>query len=278
MFETVPTALGEIAAHITGPDPATAPNLILLHANPGDHRDFDSVVAELADTWAIAAIDWPGYGRSTVTDPLAVSAAGLAEAAVTVWDALAANGFHRPIVLGNSVGGYAAIRLAQRRPNDVAAVVLVQSAGLSPNTVMTRSMFRIMGNRRVARAVVAPLARAYLGPPKRGGTQAVYDRARQIPMDPARLDVYRSVWHSFADPRLDLRAQDPALPHVPVQVVWGRYDPVNPWPINRRGIARVLPHAEVHVLPTRHEPFCERPELFLDTVTPFLARHAGMAA
>ncbi|WP_433526747.1 alpha/beta fold hydrolase [Nocardia pseudovaccinii] len=272
------TPLGEVCVHITGPDPATAPNLLLLHANPGDHRDFDPITSELAETYAIAAVDWPGYGRSTVSDPQSVTADGLADVAEIVWDALSTNGFRNATVIGSSVGGYAAIRLAQRRPDEMTGLVLVQSAGFTPATAMTRAVSRIMGNRRVARAVVGPSARAYLGPLRRGGVRAVYDRARRIAADRTRLDVYRSVWRSFADPNLDLRAQAPLLAGVPALVVWGKYDPINPWLLNRRGITRILPHADVAVLPTRHEPFCEQPELFLEAITPFLHRHAGMAS
>ncbi|WP_167487980.1 alpha/beta fold hydrolase [Nocardia terpenica] len=276
MLHTVATALGVVAVHIGGADPVTAPNLLLLHANPGDHRDFDAIAGELGRRWAIAAVDWPGYGESPVDDPLAVTAEELAEVAVAVWDSLAAGGFHDVTVLGNSVGGYAAIRLAQRRPGAVVGLVLVQSAGFAPLNILTRTMFRVMGARGVAGWAVAPSARAYLGPPRRDGIRAIYGRAKRIRRDPTRLDVYRSVWRSFGDPRLDLRAEAPLLAEVPILVVWGRFDPINPWPLNRRGIAKVLPHAEVVVLPTRHEPFAQDPRRFLDAVTPFLIRRAGM--
>ncbi|WP_225725313.1 MULTISPECIES: alpha/beta fold hydrolase [unclassified Nocardia] len=278
MIHYVPTELGQIAVHMTGRDPSDAPNLLLLHANPGDHRDFDQIVPALAKRWSIAAVDWPGYGQSTVLDPLSVTAGRLADVTGRVWDALAAMGFRTVTVIGNSVGGYAAIRLAECRPGAVAGLVLVQSAGFAPLNAMTRTMFRVMGNRGVALRTVAPLARAYLGALDRGGVRTVYERAEMIPADPVRLDVYCSVWRSFAEPRLDLRRRAPILPDIPVRVVWGKFDPINPWVVNRRGIAAALPHAEVVLLPTRHEPFCERPDLFLDAVTPFLDQRAGIGS
>jgi|TARA_Y100000589_G_scaffold112457_5_gene106908 pimeloyl-ACP methyl ester carboxylesterase len=36
---------------------------LLLHANPGDSRDFEAVSAALADYGRVIALDWPGYGR-----------------------------------------------------------------------------------------------------------------------------------------------------------------------------------------------------------------------
>ena len=38
--------------------------LLLLHANPGDSRDFDPVIPALAQRHRVLALDWPGYGRS----------------------------------------------------------------------------------------------------------------------------------------------------------------------------------------------------------------------
>ncbi len=272
---TVPTDMGEVAVHLTGRLPGSAPGLLLLHANPGDHRDFDLIVPTLARKWAVAAVDWPGYGQSTVNHPSMATADGLCDVATRVWDALSAHGFHDVTIIGNSVGGYAALRVAERRPDAVAGLVLVQSAGFTPLNVLTRSMFRVMSNRWFARYAVGLGARSYLG--GRGGTRAVYERAARIQKHPERLRVYRAIWRSFADPRLDLRSRAPVIPEIPVQVVWGKYDPMNPWLLNKRGIARALPHAEVAVLAARHEPFCECPELFLDTVTPFLNLRADLS-
>lgn len=276
MIYHVSTNLGKVAVHISGQDPAQSPGLMLLHANPGDHRDFEQVIPYLAPKWAVAAVDWPGYGYSPVIDGTSVTARGLAEVAIQVHDALVSKYFRPVSLIGNSIGGYAAIRLAQHRPEHVTGLVLVQSAGFVPVNPLTRLLFRAMGSRSVARRVVTPAARAYLGNLDHGGIRAVYERAARIPADPVRLDVYRSIWSSLSDPSLDLDSQGSILPDIPVQVVWGKRDPINPWKINQRAIGRTLPHAEVVVLPTRHEPFCEQPRMFLDAVLPFLEKHAGI--
>ncbi|GGN88386.1 alpha/beta fold hydrolase [Nocardia rhizosphaerihabitans] len=273
---TVPTPHGDIAVHLRGRSPDEAPGLLLLHANPGDHRDFDEIVPALAPDWAIAAVDWPGYGASTVRDPELISIDALAGVTVQVVEALSRCGFGAFTVIGNSAGGYAAVRLAERAPGRVRGLVLVQPAGFAPRNVLTRAFFRFVANPVVARRYVVPNARMYLGPLDRGGVRAIFDRARAIPGDPVRLAVYRRLWRSFDDPRFDLPAGGPVLPDVPVLVVWGRNDPSNPWLINRRGIAAVLPRAEVQVISTRHEPFAEAPGLFLETVRDFLTASAGM--
>ncbi|MFD3748230.1 alpha/beta fold hydrolase [Nocardia sp. NPDC058633] len=273
---TVPTRYGEVAVHLSGRAPEDAPGLLLLHANPGDHRDFDQIVPTLGRTWAVAAVDWPGYGTSTASDPNAITVDALGDVAVQVSKALAERGFGSLTVIGNSVGGYAAVRLAERAPDRVRGLVLVQSAGFAPLNLLTRAMFRLVSRAAVARRFVVRHARLYLGSARNEGVRPLFARAREIPGDPVRLAVYRSLWRSLDDPRVDLPAAPPPLADIRVQVVWGRNDPTNPWLVNRRGIARALPEARVVLLPTRHEPFAEAPELFLDAVREFLTDRAGM--
>lgn len=271
---TVRTAYGDVVVHLSGRAPDSAPGLLLLHANPGDHRDFDPIVATLGQTWAIAAVDWPGYGASTVTDVDAITVEALGDIAEQVVEALTNNGFRTFTVLGNSVGGYAAVRLAQRAGARVRGLVLVQSAGFAPRNLLSRALFRVMARPGVARRAVVPCARMYLGSARNAGLRPILERAEAIPLASARLAVYRRLWRTLDDPRLDLPAAGPLLPDQPVLVVWGRNDPINPWLLNRRGITRALPHAEVAVLAARHEPFAETPERFLDAVREFLTARA----
>ncbi|WP_043652362.1 alpha/beta fold hydrolase [Nocardia thailandica] len=267
----VETELGSVAVHLSGRTPGTAPGVLLLHANPGDHRDFAPILPALGAEWSVAALDWPGFGDSRVPDPEAVTSPALPGVAALVLAALQdEHGFGPVTVVGNSVGGYAAIRLAEREPHRLLGAILVQPAGFVPHGPLVRAMSRFMSAEAVAKRAVVPAARLYLGPPDRGGVRDALARAGRTAADPVRLAVYRALWRTIADPDLDLAARAPLPVTVPVQVVWGRRDPINPWPLNRRGVARALPRAEVAVLATRHEPFCEAPDLFLDTVVPFL--------
>ncbi|MEV0433057.1 alpha/beta fold hydrolase [Nocardia sp. NPDC050413] len=275
MRVSVETRYGAVAVHLSGREPGERTGLLLLHANPGGHRDFAAVVPALGEQWPVAALDWPGFGDSTVSDPAALRTPVLPMIASRVLEVLRAeHGFGSVVVLGNSVGGYAAARLAEREPEHVRAAVLVQPAGFVPHGLAVRATSRFMSAHAVAARTVGPAARLYLGPPGRGAVRPVLERARRVRDDPQRLTVYRRLWATIADPDLDLAANGPLPIQVPVQVVWGRNDPINPWVLNRRGLATALPHAEVAVLPTRHEPFCEAPQLFLDTVTPFLCAHS----
>ncbi|MDT3395135.1 alpha/beta fold hydrolase [Streptomyces sp. B1866] len=277
-FLTVPTALGEVSVRLSGRVGDDAPALLLLHANPGDSRDFDAVLPALEREFAVAAPDWPGFGRSTAPYPDRVGAEDLVDVAEDVLDALAARGLRRFAVVGNSVGGYVAARLARRRTAATAAVVLVSPGGFTRHSPVTRAFCRrVMGRPARARWLVRPLARAYLGRLATDSIRATYARACAVPGEPRRLAVHCALWRSFAEPGFDLTdpAAGPAGTGVPVLLVWGRRDPVVPAATDGRRARRALPDAASSALPTGHEPYNERPELFLAHVLPFLREHAG---
>jgi pimeloyl-ACP methyl ester carboxylesterase len=266
---TVPTALGDVAVRCDGPP--DGPALLLLHANPGDGRDYDAVLPALTDHYRTYVVDWPGYGDSTASDPRQVTPQGLVTVAEQVVDALDTEG---PIaVIGNSVGGYVACRLAEgRHAARVAALVLVDPAGFTAQNALTRWFCReVMGREAVARRLVVPLARAYLGGLRTPSARATYTRARGLPYDKRRLAVHCAVWRGFADPEFGLT--DPGATDVPILLLWGRRDPVVPAFLDGRRARRVLPAHTVSVLlPTAHEPYNERPDLFLRHALAFLKR------
>lgn len=103
-FLTLPT--GKL--HYT--DTGNGDPLILLHANPGDSRDFDAVISALAEKFRVLAVDWPGYGKSDTPSPPAPASIPLyLSVIVTLMDALSIT---RASFIGNSVGGNVAARLA----------------------------------------------------------------------------------------------------------------------------------------------------------------------
>ncbi|MFI1167722.1 alpha/beta fold hydrolase [Streptomyces sp. NPDC020801] len=272
MRMTVPTALGDIA--VRGQGPPEAPALLLLHANPGDGRDFDAVLPALAGRHRTFVADWPGYGDSTAPDPGKVTPEGLVAAAEQVLDALVAeHGVRRLAVLGNSVGGYVACRLAQgRHARTITSLVLIDPAGFTAHNALTRWFCReVMGRPDRARRLVVPLARAYLGPLRTASARATFARARRLPRDEERLAVHCAIWRGLAEP--GSRPADPGGIGVPVLLLWGRRDPVVPAFLDGRRARRALPARTVSVLlPTAHEPYNERPDLFLRHTLAFLGR------
>ncbi|MEV6192476.1 alpha/beta hydrolase [Streptomyces sp. NPDC051920] len=290
MRMTVPTPLGDIAVHCLdplpgvrpegAPAPSEAPALLLLHANPGDGRDFDAVLPALADRYRTFVVDWPGYGDSTAPEPALVTPEGLVRVAERVIDALAdGHGVREIAVLGNSVGGYVACRLAEGpRAASISALVLVDPAGFTRHTALTRWFCReVMGRPARARRLVVPLARAYLGRLGTPSARETYARVRRLPRDERRLAVHCALWRGLAAPDFGLTA--PGALRPPILLLWGSRDPVVPAFLDGRRARRVLPAGTLSVrLPTAHEPYNERPGLFLRHVLPFLENPRAVAA
>ncbi|MGH8561084.1 MAG: alpha/beta fold hydrolase, partial [Nevskiales bacterium] len=91
-------------------DAGHGPPLILLHANPGDSRDYDSIVDELARSFRVLRVDWPGYGGSPAPKPPELAGASLYLKVLTGF--IEKLDLTRVHFIGNSVGGNAATRYA----------------------------------------------------------------------------------------------------------------------------------------------------------------------
>lgn len=245
-------------------DEGAGPLLVLLHANPGDSRDFDAIAPVLARTHRVLRLDWPGYGLSPApSQPDAVTAMDFASTLQAFVDALA---LPPAVYLGNSVGGYAAVRLASDRPHAVTGLVLVSPGGFTPHNALTRLFCRLQGS--TWSIPPAWLAQGYLR--RRTATsRAMLARAGGEQSTPAARALNRAVWRSFTDPAHDLRGLASRL-QVPTLLSFGRYDPLIPAWLDGRVARRQLPHAIWHVTATGHAAFAEAPEDFLRLLQPFL--------
>jgi len=255
----IDTSAGPVSVRTTG----SGPPIVLLHANGSDRHDFDAVAPALAASWTVHELDWPGHGDSgPAVDP---GACGFAAALPTVLDVLGGGPF---VLVGNSVGGFAAIRTAARRSDLVAALVLVDPGGFTPHWAGTTMACRVLGSRAVARHAMRWLPRLTLRN-RTEWTAAAVDRAVVASDDPERVAVFAAMWRSFAVPCHDATVDAPVV-HAPTLVVWGRRDPVLPWRTDGRRAVRCLPGAQVVTLGCGHQAHLEMPEPFLNAVSRFL--------
>ncbi|MEU8956719.1 alpha/beta fold hydrolase [Streptomyces sp. NPDC048518] len=109
--------------HIRQDGPRDAPVLLLLHGSATTSTSWNALVPLLADAHRVIRVDLPGHGRSA--EPVrGYDTAGLGQ---TLGAALDRLGVRRATVVGHSSGGYAATALAERRPDLVSALVLVNT-------------------------------------------------------------------------------------------------------------------------------------------------------
>lgn len=250
----------------------SGPTVVLLHAALHDHHDFDAIAGDLAQHYRVVAVDWPGCGDSPPPrDPHAVTAPLLADG---LEDLVSSLGEDPVLLIGNSVGGFAAARLAIRQPERVAGLVLVNTGGFSPSNPILRGFCRTLGTPKLARYLLPPCIGFYLQAHddfSRGVRHRTVSRAKTK----AGTAMAAALWRSFATDAHDLRSSAAALT-APTLIVWGSRDTANPLPLGR-ATSRALPRARFETLPTGHVPFVSAPQDFLALVQPFLMQASGIS-
>jgi pimeloyl-ACP methyl ester carboxylesterase len=263
MTVSVSGASPESRATISYTDDGSGPPVLLLHATLHDHTDYASVHDALGRGRRVIALDWPGHGESpSLDEPL--GAVQFGDLAVEFADRL---DLRNVVVVGNSVGGYAACRLAIERPDRVAGVVLVNTGGFTPHTAFIRAFCAVMGRPWVIRSGAPLFVRAYMHartPAERAMVGRVVARARTA--DGSRTAA--ALWRSFVDPGHDLR-QRAADIIAPVLITWGTKDPTAPVKIGAQ-VRGAIPGSTLTGLDTGHVVFAGDPDGWLNAVLPFV--------
>jgi pimeloyl-ACP methyl ester carboxylesterase len=206
------------------------PTLILLHGGPGyDHSAFKPIFSRLADIAQIIYFDHRGHGRSDRRPAEEWTLDTFADDVVRLCDAL---GIVKPIVLGQSFGGFVAQRYLARHPNHPAKVVLSSTShhlGLARKLVM----FEKLGGAR-AREVAQAFWQAP-GPATWAPYQVVCSPLYNTkpPDDPqrsARIVFNEEILFTSAAGEQQHMNLLPGLATVccPVLVMAGEQDPVTP--------------------------------------------------
>ena len=97
--------------------------LVILHGLFGSSRNWGSIGRRLGETCHVLALDLRNHGESPWADGM-----NYAELAGDVGEFIAASRLDRPVVIGHSLGGKAAMVLALDRPEAVGGVVVVDIA------------------------------------------------------------------------------------------------------------------------------------------------------
>ena len=234
------------------------PTVVCLHAIGHGGRDFDAFASAVADRFEVTRIDWPGQGRSGPDAKLP----GAARYAELLTGALAQLKIERPIILGNSIGGAAAMIHAASHP--VAALVLCNTGGLVEITPAIARACNAFSRFFAAGARKAwwfkPAFWAYYSLLVLPSSSARVQRKRIIAAGYEIAPVLRDAWLSFAKPDADLRELASRL-DVPVWFAWAKGDRVIPLKLCLPAI-KALKNARVTKFGGGHAPFLERPRAF----------------
>jgi pyruvate dehydrogenase E2 component (dihydrolipoamide acetyltransferase) len=222
--------------------------VLLVHGFGADLNTWMFNQPALATGRRALALDLPGHGGSA-KEVGAGDAENLTDA---VEGALETFDIKRVHLVGHSMGGAIAALVASRRPERVASLTLIASAGLGPeiNTSFIDGFVRA-SRRREATEVLGLL----MQDPALVSRAMVEDVLRYKRLDgvSSALAKIAEAWFAGGRQSLDLRGRIAALV-MPVQLVWGREDRIIPvahaeavanhLPVRILDAAGHLPHME----------------------------------
>ncbi len=225
-----------------GPLMREKPTLVCLHGGPGfDHSGFKRAFSGLADIAQIVYYDHRGHGRSDERPSSEWTLDIWADDVVRLCDAL---GIVKPIVLGQSFGGFVAQRYIARHPGHASKVIL---SSTSPHMALERKlvMFEKLGGK-----AAGELARQFWSQPDPqtwaaywAGCRKLYNRTEPSDPQAAQRMLVRDeiLLHFVAGEKqgLDL-LPGLAAAQCPVLVMAGEEDPVCPL-ADAQDIAAALP-------------------------------------
>lgn len=249
-------------------DRGSGPVALLLHGQPGRATHWLRVIEALEGEMRVIAPDRPGYGDS---EEAAAGFFANAESAVDLLDRL---GIESAVLAGHSWGCGAAMAMACRFPERVAALVLV-------GTIVPRPRPERVDRALATRLFGRPATRlGFLA----GGIALSIPSVRRLAHSAAPgfgTDELRRaaaewrgdrVWRSFFAEQRALVDEFPALASeiasipAPVTILSGRHDPIAT-PARVRTLARALPNARAvkldvggHLLPQ------QRPDLVAEAI------------
>ncbi len=277
--------LGEITTrYLTAGEGAP---LVLLHGVGDSAATWSRVLPALARSHRVYAPSFPGFGYSD--KPRAdYSPTFFAKFALDFLDAL---GIDRTALVGNSLGGLVAMRLALSNPARFTALGLVDSSGLGREVSLALRLLTLPGYGNLA--VAWNKTRVGAAQWALGMAALLFARPTRVPAEwlaleyrMARLPGFMEATRAALKSGLTMRGQRdreilldelPRLP-MPVLVVWGARDRVVPASHARSAVGR-LGRGQMTIFPDcGHLPQLEQADQLAAVLTRFLMEHGAQSA
>jgi pimeloyl-ACP methyl ester carboxylesterase len=241
--------------------------LVFLHLWGGSHRTFAPVIASLASGCAVVSYDHRGWGAARdLPGPYGISE--LADDALAV---IAGLGLGRYVLVGHSMGGKVAQLAASRRPEGLAALALIAPAPPRPavDAKAAEALTHAFDSRETVSDALQRMLTARPLPP---------DLQEQMINDGLAGNREAQLAWPLGGITEDITAATKAI-EVPVQVLAGRQDRVDPPESLEANLLPFIPGARMTVLEeTGHLSPLEVPEQIareLDQLTSLIHRREG---
>ncbi len=261
-MDLLDTTSGPVAYDERGAGPA----IVLLPSGAHDHHDFDELRALLPDGVRTIALDWPGHGASPLGDGPA-TAMRFADIAEEVVERLVPEG---AVVVGNSVGGFAAGRMAARRPGARPRLGPHRRRRLRRPPAARARLLRADGAALVSpKRSTPPSRRAMCGPaptPTAAPATPASPRPARIRACAPSPSCGAASPHRARSPR---RGRDD---HGPDARALGPPRPRHPLKLGRR-VAEPIPEARLVVFDSGHVPHTTDPAGVAAELVPFCEHH-----
>jgi pimeloyl-ACP methyl ester carboxylesterase len=242
----------------------TGAPLVLLHGLGSSRRSWDPVLPALAARFDVIAVDLPGFGDSApLYGQAEIPPARLAESVAALLDEL---GITAPHLAGNSLGGWVALELADRRP--VASLTLLSPAGLWRRNSPLYGLVSLRASRWLARHATAPLSRLVryrlgrilvLGQTHGRPARLTAEYARAAVQTLGRCPGFEAALAGTARRRYLAAVPAPGAPiAAPVTVAFGSRDRL--LLRGSRRLGQLPPHTQAEALPgCGHVPMADDP-------------------
>lgn len=228
------------------------PTIVLLHGGgPGasSWSNFSRNIPVLAQDFHVIAVDQPGYGRSDKPTEHPQYFVHSASALKDLLDTLRIT--ERVHLLGNSLGGGAAVRFALDYPDRAGKLVLMGPGGLSTNLFAPDPTegVKLLGkfNLEPTRENLEAFLRIMVFDQSLVTAELVEERFASA-STPEALAATRAMGKSFASADFEkgMLWREAYKLRQPVLLIWGREDRVNP--LDGALVAlKTIPRAQLHV-------------------------------
>jgi pimeloyl-ACP methyl ester carboxylesterase len=256
------------------------PPVVFLHGSSTSSLSLLPVLERLEGVRAIA-VDRPGFGRS---EPVRVPRERLRDAAVEFLDeVLDELGLETSAFAGNSMGGTWALWYALARPERVRRVVLLGSAPLLPGTrpplplrvtaapLVGDLLPRVLKpNRKMLLRLMASMGEEDTIVRYPELIESIVAAARDPIASATNLTELRAIISPLGfRPSAMIHPDELRRLNVPTLIIWGDHDPVGTADVAREA-ARLIPRAQLELLPAGHVPYLGHPQGVSELLTTFI--------